>query len=116
MRRIDTTPFLLHVLCAALLCALFVPLSAHAQDGRIEGTIVERSSGEALAGATVQIRELNVGVATDGDGRFELAGIPAGDHVVLVSFVGFESAERLVELQPGATVTLEIALDIGLAE
>lgn len=94
---------------------LLAPGLASAQDGTITGTVTDAESGEPLPGATVQIADLGIGAATDAEGVFSLDA-PAGTHLVSVSFVGFDTAEREIDVPAGETVTANFALEVGAAQ
>ncbi|HEX8329781.1 MAG TPA: TonB-dependent receptor [Hymenobacter sp.] len=74
------------------------PATPRAATGRITGTVTEAGSGKPVSYATVAVLDaggkvVNGGVAGD-DGKFVLAGIPAGTYTVQVSFLGFKNEER----------------------
>nr|WP_293833346.1 TonB-dependent receptor [uncultured Arsenicibacter sp.] len=77
-------------LFALLLCLAF---SAQAQK-QITGKVIDAASGEALAGATVQIKAANQGATTDAEGRYRLS-IPAtvASPVLVFSFIGYQPLE-----------------------
>ena len=50
---------------------------------------------------------------TDGSGRFELTGVTPGRQTVYVSIVGFILVKRTVQVAPGETLELTIALTEG---
>ncbi len=84
---------------------LFISISTftYAQNARLIGE-VKAENGELLAGATVEIQELNIGRITDANGRFEFSSIASGTYTLLVRFVGFETLETTVEVN-GTTRT-----------
>lgn len=104
-------------LATRLLCGLVVlfiaPGLVFAQDGTITGTVTDGESDESLPGATVQIPEISAGVATAADGSYELS-VPAGTYTMRVSFVGYATAERDVEVVAGETITADFALEPDL--
>jgi outer membrane receptor protein involved in Fe transport len=79
--------------------------------GRITGTVTEAATGKPVSYATVSIldvsgKAVNGGVAGD-DGKFVLAGVPAGTYTVQVTFLGFKDETRPgVVVEPGGTVAL----------
>ena len=56
--------------------------------------MIDAASGEALAGATVQIKAANQGATTDAEGRYRLS-IPAtvASPVLVFSFIGYQPLE-----------------------
>jgi len=110
-------------LFAALLCAALaapgeiggqeppapVP-GAPTADCGLEGTVV-RQDGTPIAGATVRVRGVEGRASTGPDGRYRIAGLPAGpDRVVEISGAGIEPESRLVTLVAGRTSTLDIEI------
>ena len=86
--------------------------AAYAQTGDIEGTVTDQT-GAVLPGANVRVVELvqqGVGTATDADGTYRIAGVPAGSYTVQARFVSYETAERQVEVIAGETVTIDFQM------
>ena len=103
------------VLIAACVLAA-APWAAAAQDGGIAGTVTDDTGG-VLPGVTVEasgggLPAPLVGV-TDGDGSYEVTGLPPGGYVVTFTLAGFERLEREVELAAGVTVTVNADLQLG---
>ncbi len=98
-----------------LLSLLLAAASVHAQrTGTVVGTVRDAHTGETLPGASVRIEGTTLGAATDTDGRFTVLDVPAGDHAVLVSFIGYErlTFPRLPVIA-GETLRLDAALTVG---
>lgn len=53
---------------------------------------VTTAAGEPLAGASVKLKNTDIGTATDATGKFIIT-LPAAGGVLLISFVGYESRE-----------------------
>lgn len=85
-------------LAALLLSA--IPLAVLA-DGAISGTAINKTTGEPLDFATVQLldatgKALPIGVNTDENGQFILPGVADGKYTVKISSVGSVDQERSV--------------------
>jgi outer membrane receptor protein involved in Fe transport len=57
--------------------------------GKIKGKIVDRSTGEALIGATAVITGTSLGASANVDGDYVILNIPAGVYDVEAKFVGY---------------------------
>jgi len=72
--------------------ALAVPVSSHAQDGRIAGT-VRTASGSPLANARITVTNAASGVtrsaATGADGGYTVTRVADGTYTVSVALVGY---------------------------
>ena len=86
-----------------LLALLFALTSLHAQQSSAFRGKVYDENHEGLIGATIFFEDLGVGTVTDSDGLFLIKNIPSGKHKIRVSYVGFESASRIVSFQQGET-------------
>lgn len=60
------------------------------EPGVIQGRIYDYSTGDPVPSATVQIIELQKGVASDENGTFTLKSVPNGNYSLRVSFVGYD--------------------------
>ena len=94
-----------------LLIFLMIVGSPGVRAGTIRGRVTDTGTGEALAGVTVQIHELNRATVSGLDGSYVLRGIPAGHHVVMASAVSYVGFTGTVEMGEGQQV---VRLDISL--
>jgi outer membrane receptor for ferrienterochelin and colicin len=60
-----------------------------AASGGIEGLVFNKKTGETLIGATVIVEGTLIGVVTDFDGHFVIAGIKPGKYNLAVSYVSY---------------------------
>jgi hypothetical protein len=97
--------------------ALTVAASAQqAGRGSLSGRVIVAWSGERPREAPIQIRHADSGAvlrtASDADGRYRFADIPAGAYLLTVAMpcCGFEPYRRDVTVRPGETTTLDISL------
>jgi TonB-linked SusC/RagA family outer membrane protein len=73
--------------------------------------VVKDEYGEVLAGATVYIKDTTIGTSTNSEGQFSLK-VPGGDHILVVSFVGFSTRE--IEISPKSLeLNIVMSSDIG---
>ncbi len=115
MRRVTGGPHLAFFLC---LCALLgAGQAANAQQpaparGRatLVGTVVDSATGAPLSDVNVFIAESMRGTTTDDQGRFRLTGVPLGAQQLYVSFVGYKSASRSLNLREAKPYRFEFAL------
>ncbi|GAA5042619.1 TonB-dependent receptor [Marivirga lumbricoides] len=80
---------------------LFIVISFHvyAQNQRytISGTVKNKSE-EVLIGATIQIKELNIGDIANENGHYEISNLKNGIYQLQVTSVGYEAITRTVSL------------------
>jgi iron complex outermembrane recepter protein len=59
------------------------------------GTI-SNAQGQPLAGANVYFPDLARGVATDAEGDFDFGPVPAGEHLVTISYLGYQTTQLTI--------------------
>jgi len=78
---------LLAVFLATLLAAVLV--FADADTGTITGRVLDRSTGQPIALATVVVEEIPLEVTTDSAGYFTIAAVPEGKYTLRVAVQGY---------------------------
>ncbi len=91
---------------AGFICFSFPLFSQN--DGFITGTITDTVSGLPLPGATVFVSE-HLGTTSEHNGTYFLS-LPAGNYLIHVRFVGYQSANRKIYLQKGDTLIINFRL------
>jgi len=102
---------------AALVAGLFSALlllgaggELAAQTGSIQGSVIDAQSGRALVGTQVSIPGTQRGVVAGAQGRYVLENVPAGEVTLRFQIIGYELVDRVVTVQAGTTVTLDMQL------
>jgi len=106
------------VLISVLL--LLISFTGYGQGTSIlTGKVTDQSTGSSLPGANVFIAGTSFGTITDINGEYTLAGIPAGVHTIVCSFVSFKKDSTTLEFIEGETMVWNVPLSssaIGLQE
>src|SRR5262245_19547055 len=89
----------------AVLLALS-PKNAHAQHGRISGTVSDQQSSTPIPAAQVRVHGLTIGAIADDQGRFVLNNIPAGTVTVVAQRLGYVMGQSQVTVTSGGTETV----------
>ncbi len=69
----------------------------------LTGKIKDKSTGEFLAGATIQVKGTSVRTATNAEGAFQIVNMPEGNQTLVISFLGF--ADKEVAVTQGGTIS-----------
>ena len=80
---------------------IFLSLFLCAQSQEISSSVsgtVKDNSGKPLPFASVFIESLKLGVLTDDNGQFTIAKIPLGKYNVIVSFIGYTTQSKAIEI------------------
>lgn len=88
---------------------VLITLSSKGQGALIQGSIKDRTTGEKLPGASVYLSGTTTGTVTDLDGSFSFQA-PAGEHTLLVTFVGYMQERIPVSIHAGQNLQLLIEL------
>ena len=107
---------------ASLLVALLTlsaAAAAHAQTGRIVGTVTD-GDGLSLPGANVLVEGTMLGAGADGSGSFAISNVPAGTYTLRARFIGYADTTLAdVVVRSGETTTVQLVLEeesLGLGE
>jgi len=79
------------------------------------GNVTDANSGERLIGATVFIRERNVGVLTNSYGFYSFT-VPAGNHNVTVSYIGYKPATLNMAITKDTLVNISLERDVTMLD
>ena len=96
------------LLAGVAIAALALP--GMAQAGDLAGTVSDATDTIALRSAQVRIVEIDRVTATERDGSFLFADVPAGDYTLEISYVGAETVRRVITVPATGTVRAEIAM------
>ena len=77
---------------------------------QVFGFITDSTSGEALIGANVFIRESGQGMATDNNGYYVLSDITIAEPKLIVSYVGYEKFELKLDFNKNRSQNINISL------
>ena len=88
-----------------MLCV--VAMNATAQS--VSGRVIDKS-GQSLPGVIVKALGTSNGVAADFDGNYKI-DLPAGEHRLEFSFIGYASQVQTIKLSAGQNLKLDISLD-----
>src|SRR5688500_2187972 len=83
-----------------------------AQGARLTGKVTY-GDNVALHGAQVEIAQTKQSAQTDENGNFEIAGVSPGRYTIVVHLEGFSDSSQTVDVAAGASVTLDVRLQIA---
>lgn len=92
---------------------LLVSAVSMAQNGTINGKIVDARTAEPIIGANVVIEGTTVGAATDLEGAFQISNVKPGTYTIVVSSITYKTQSLTDVIVEGGKIT---TLDVPLAE
>ena len=84
--------------------------------GALAGRVVDAATGEPLPNANVLLADANAGTATNENGQFTVASVPAGMHRLAVTYVGYRTAVDSVQVPADGRDTIRVALSRRVVE
>lgn len=90
------------------LLALLLGWSAVQAQNVVSGTI-KNEEGTGLPGAAIRVEGSYLGTITNAEGTYRLEGLENGTYTLLISFVGYETTAKEIELS-GSAVELNVDL------
>ncbi len=96
-----------------LTAILAVPLTAQ---HTLKGKVVDKASGEVLAGASIILKPSGKALISQQDGHFQFSNLNAGKHQLIVSYIGFASQHLQLLIKGDTTVYVQLSEEIYLSE
>jgi len=105
----------------AFLSAIMV-LHVHASDSKknsainesrssvISGRVIDKLTGEALAGVEIKLMDTDLKIYTDFDGNFEIRNINPGAHALLVDYISYKNLVENVHAEKNNTTEVLLKL------
>ena len=83
---------------------------ALAQTGVVQGLVVDAASMRPLSNVQILVAGTGIGQLTNSSGRYVLLNVPAGEHTVQATLIGFDEATQTVTVTAGQTATADIQM------
>lgn len=96
-----------------LLLSVLLQAGLTAQSGILRGNVFDEN-GLDMPGANILISGTTIGVSTDVKGHFILYNVPQGEQTVQVSYLGYNTVEKPVNIAEGGVTSLNFALEPGV--
>ncbi|MVN75278.1 SusC/RagA family TonB-linked outer membrane protein [Hymenobacter sp. HMF4947] len=78
---------------------------AQSSTGTVSGRVTDNKN-EGIPGVTVLIEGSTLGSSTNVDGTYNISGVPAGPHTVVISFVGYTTVRQPVTVVAGRNTAI----------
>lgn len=92
-------------------CCLFFTAKAQRAAGNIKGQINDKE-GNALPGASVNIKTTTRTATTDLTGNFTFLSVAPGKYTLVINYMGYAPVEEVVEVSSGTTVSKNFILTV----
>ncbi|MBN1339696.1 MAG: TonB-dependent receptor [Bacteroidales bacterium] len=90
---------------------MLISQAVFAQYGTVRGFVYEQESGEPVIFTNVYLQNTSYGSSTDVNGYFVISKIPAGNYLLLVTYLGFDTLKIDVSIKPDEIITRKLFLE-----
>ena len=103
--------FLVIFSSASFCSAINGPAVGANKKAAISGKVIDKKTGESLAGALVEIKGTSIKVYTDLDGNYSIDNIEPGKYNVEISYISYSSSKvEDISIEAGNTEKLDIEI------
>jgi outer membrane receptor for ferrienterochelin and colicins len=98
----------------ALLCSVNIAYASEPEKTSPAAAILEgkiESMGDFVPFATVYLKGTSIGTSSDANGIFKLTNIPAGQHTIIFSAIGYKPLQKLHTFQTGEHIKLMVEME-----
>jgi TonB-dependent SusC/RagA subfamily outer membrane receptor len=100
-----------------VLAVVCIPAGMHAQaSGSIAGRVSDQATQQPLVGAQITVIGTAARGTTDAQGNYRIPGVPAGQHQVSATRVGYDTRSQSVTVAAGQTATANFNLSVSAVE
>lgn len=92
------------------LIAFFVIIGGYAQRGSIKGFIYDKESGEPVLFTNVYLKGTTYGAATDINGFYAISKVPAGEYLLMVTYLGYDTLKTNIKIEADKSKTRNLYL------
>jgi outer membrane receptor for ferrienterochelin and colicins len=100
----------LHYTLRTFTILFFFSAAAFAQTSSLSGSVTDKATKTPLPGASILIRGTTKGTTSRPNGTYSISGLQPGRITLVVTYMGYRTLERSVELVEGNNI-LDIALE-----
>lgn len=94
----------------------FLAIPALAQTGTIRGFVYDKATGEPIIFTNVVLQGTTTGAATDVNGYFSISRIDPGEYTLFVTYLGYDTLTKTVNVAAGQIVTEKLFLERGAVQ
>lgn len=92
----------------SILLALLFAVTANSQTITLSGKVTNSETTKPIPNCNVFIKNLNIGTTTDLSGFYSIENLLSGKYIIVVSFVGFNTKEILIDLTADSLLAINL--------
>src|SRR3990172_1622078 len=92
------------------LMVLMISVTLSRQDASVIGRVIDAETKRPLESANILFEGTTLGASSDKEGNFAFEQVPLGRQTLVVSYVGYGTMRKILEVTSGSAAVLEFAL------
>ena len=92
------------------LMVLMISVTLSRQDASVVGRVIDAETKRPLESANILFEGTTLGASSDKEGNFAFEQVPLGRQTLVVSYVGYGTMRKILEVTSGSAAVLEFAL------
>jgi iron complex outermembrane receptor protein len=101
--------FCIFLFCIFLLSTISGWAYPTINNGKITGTVIDKTTGQPVSGATISIPDLKIGTSADANGLYRLKNLPRGKYLIQITAIGYASLTRVIDLDNTYSVDFKLS-------
>ncbi len=93
-----------------IISIFFIALGIDAQSGIVRGSVYDKDTGEPIIYCNVFLKNTTQGTTTDLNGFYSLAGIEPGEYIVMVTYIGYDTAQTEIIIKKKSIINRNLYL------
>jgi outer membrane receptor protein involved in Fe transport len=115
IRNIRLTKKIIPIILFAMLISAVRGQADEKSRGKITGRIVDHANNETLIGVPVLVEGTTLGATTDLDGKYLIENVPAGNHNLVVRYVGYSNKiVTNVMVEDSKVANVDVAMELSV--
>lgn len=106
-------PFHILIKTSFLFLLFTITTASIAQTGTVRGFIYEEATGEPIIFTNAYLEGTDMGASTDVNGYFIISKIPAGDYILKVTYLGYDTLRESITVEPDKIINKKLFLKAG---
>lgn len=94
----------------SIVAFVLMSISVFGQKANVRGFVTDHDTGEPIIFTNVYLKGTSFGAATDVNGYYNISKIPAGDHILTVTNLGYDTLSIAINVGPTSLITKNLSI------
>ena len=88
-----------------------VPENDNSAETNLQGKVIDKQTGESLAGVVIEVEGTNIKVYSDLDGNYTITGLKPGKYTININFISYKKDLKTIEVKDNENKNINILLE-----